>query len=508
MVNIGNAVRFIYLTAGSSLPPAIDRDRNAIYFVEDDKQLWVGDKLIADHIDPPDIEAYLEPYKVKTVDVIGDGTFIAGASLDEATGKLTLTKGTPPSISRGVDPSPEQVVLTPGSKFKVVTDTPLSDNTLYNDSKEFTLPNQIDNILITRDGSTSKLILTISSTDGTSTSTDLTMFGSAAFTEASDYATAAQGLKADQAMPAINGTATGAHITLAADPLEDYQAASKHYVDNAVKALTGAMHFLGVSSTPITDHGREHPKINGVEIDTWELHPGDVVLYSPTSDTNYLEFVWAFLVNTGYWVQLGDETSYVLKSTQVIAGEGLSGGGSLTNDVTLSHGETGTGQIETYVGTVSTEFVKAIYADKFGHVTNVDVQDITEPVSQIATQVIATDPTIARKAEIQELVEEAIMADTEIVHRSEIAALVDEAIMADPEIVHRSEIDALVQQAVADDPDIARKSEIDDLVEAAIARDTTIVHQADLPDAVRAIIAEDDTIAHMSDLPAWIFQQP
>ena len=61
--------------------------------------------------------------------------------------------------------------------------------------------------------------------------------GTAATTNATDYATAAQGTKADNAMPKSGGTFTGA-VTLAGAPTTDLNAATKKYVDDAVTAAT------------------------------------------------------------------------------------------------------------------------------------------------------------------------------------------------------------------------------------------------------------------------------
>ena len=61
--------------------------------------------------------------------------------------------------------------------------------------------------------------------------------GTAATTNATDYATAAQGTKADNAMPKSGGTFTGA-ITLAGAPTTDLNAATKKYVDDTVSGVT------------------------------------------------------------------------------------------------------------------------------------------------------------------------------------------------------------------------------------------------------------------------------
>lgn len=59
---------------------------------------------------------------------------------------------------------------------------------------------------------------------------------SAAYTESTAYATAAQGTKADNAMPKTGGTFTGP-ITLSGVPTDNMHAATKLYVDNKVNAV-------------------------------------------------------------------------------------------------------------------------------------------------------------------------------------------------------------------------------------------------------------------------------
>ena len=91
------------------------------------------------------------------------------------------------------------------------------------------------------------------------------------------------------------------------------------YVNNAI---TSAQPYKGVSSTAITDGGTEMPTISGYTTRT----KGDVVAY------NNKEFIW----EGDKWRELGDEGSYALKTVQVIAGTGLTGGGAISQDVTLS----------------------------------------------------------------------------------------------------------------------------------------------------------------------------
>lgn len=88
-------------------------------------------------------------------------------------------------------------------------------------------------------------------------------------------------------------------------------------------SLTAIMHFRGVSSTEITNLGTETATVNN---SSFSPIIGDVVLYDG------LEFVW----DSTKWIQLGDEASFALKTIQIVAGTGLSGGGAISANVTIS----------------------------------------------------------------------------------------------------------------------------------------------------------------------------
>lgn len=94
---------------------------------------------------------------------------------------------------------------------------------------------------------------TISVTTGTGAATDVAVkgLGSAAYTASNAYATAAQGTKADNAMPKAGGTFTGA-VTLNADPTANLHPATKQYVDSKISssiAASDAMVFKGTIGT-------------------------------------------------------------------------------------------------------------------------------------------------------------------------------------------------------------------------------------------------------------------
>lgn len=109
------------------------------------------------------------------------------------------------------------------------------------------------------------------------------------------------------AMPIGGGTFTG---TVSGPAVSDNSAsgtlATVDYVRDktaGLSGLTGAMHFIGISSTEITNGGTQNPTINGVAKTAKES--GDVVLYGEQ------EYVW----NGSSWQLLGDEGSYALKSS-------------------------------------------------------------------------------------------------------------------------------------------------------------------------------------------------
>lgn len=90
-------------------------------------------------------------------------------------------------------------------------------------------------------------------------------------------------------------------------------------LENQIGGVTGAMHFLGTTSTAVSDGGTQAPTIDGTAVPTANLKNGDVVLYGQQ------EFIW----NGTKWELFGDEGSYVLKTTKI-------NGKALSGDITLS----------------------------------------------------------------------------------------------------------------------------------------------------------------------------
>ncbi len=89
-------------------------------------------------------------------------------------------------------------------------------------------------------------------------------------------------------------------------------------------AVSSALKFQGITTTAISDGSTTNPiVING---SSYTAKKGDVVLYDGR------EFLW-----TGSaWEQLGDEVSWALKTTTISAGTGLTGGGTLAANRTIS----------------------------------------------------------------------------------------------------------------------------------------------------------------------------
>ena len=109
-------------------------------------------------------------------------------------------------------------------------------------------------------------------------------------------------------------------------------------VNSAINAaITAAMKVEGVTTTPISNGSTTNPvTINGQSVDAYK---GMVVFY------NSKEFVWA---GTS-WVELGDESSFALKTITISTGSTgyLTGGGDLSLNRTIDISTTAKGYIDT-----------------------------------------------------------------------------------------------------------------------------------------------------------------
>lgn len=125
---------------------------------------------------------------------------------------------------------------------------------------------------------------------------------SAAYTESSAYATAAQGTLATNAMPKAGGTFTGAPIWATA-PTADGHLANKKYVDDIIASkVASVFKFKGTKPT-----FEDLPKTGNVEGDVWHV------------EADHTEYVWATVDGalSPSWEALGgtiDLTGYALKT--------------------------------------------------------------------------------------------------------------------------------------------------------------------------------------------------
>ena len=116
--------------------------------------------------------------------------------------------------------------------------------------------------------------------------------------------------------------------------------------------ISGAMNFIGVSTTDPA--GTSGATVTGHT--SWKK--GDVVIYNRTGETNYEEYI-ATADDNEHWELLGDADSYALKTVTISAGTGLTGGGDLTQNRTIS--------LATY-GTEKTAGIYKVGADAYGRV--------------------------------------------------------------------------------------------------------------------------------------------
>lgn len=231
--------------------------------------------------------------------------------------------------------------------------------------------------------------------DGTSyDNIAVTGLGSAAFTASTDYATAAQGTKADAAMPKSGGIFTGA-VTLDADPTTNLHAATKQYVDTQIStslAASDAMVFKGtlgtggtVTAVPTTGvtKGDTYKVITA---GTWagsSCKVGDLLIALTSGDVAATTANWAY-------VPSGDETVTTIKystSTQNITTTAQSGD--------LIVGEAATKQVDSSIsaGSSSTKLPTSAAVASFVEGKGYSTTD--EKVKQTASTTNAAYPLLA-----------------------------------------------------------------------------------------------------------------
>lgn len=164
----------------------------------------------------------------------------------------------------------------------------------------------------------------------------------------------------------VSGLGTAASANVATTGISDTsntndlttKAQVKSYVESQVAGLSGAMHYRGsVTADPTTT------------TPTGTYNAGDVVTYDNS------EYVY----DGTSWRELGDEGSYALKTTTVTGTDGLTGGGAISSNQTISHAVPSGATASTKGTAGGRTYIQTITTDKFGHIT--DVATATETVT-------------------------------------------------------------------------------------------------------------------------------
>lgn len=179
--------------------------------------------------------------------------------------------------------------------------------------------------------------------------------GSAAYTASSAYATAAQGTKADNAMPRSGGNFTGT-VTLKADPTTNLGAATKQYVDTQITsklAASDAMVFKGTLGTDGTVTAV--PTTGVVKGDTYKIITagtyaesvckiGDLIIALNSGDIEATATNWAY-VPSGNEIETTIKYSKTTQDLTTYARAGvitLAEGATKQVDTTIDAGSTST----------------------------------------------------------------------------------------------------------------------------------------------------------------------
>lgn len=90
-------------------------------------------------------------------------------------------------------------------------------------------------------------------------------------------------------------------------PTADTDLTTKQYVDGKIADLSGALHYIGTTTTPIAEGTTTNEII--ISGTSYIVKAGDVVTYDD-SDYGLIEFVW----NGTQWIELGAASSFVTKA--------------------------------------------------------------------------------------------------------------------------------------------------------------------------------------------------
>ena len=217
---------------------------------------------------------------------------------------------------------------------------------------------------------------------------------------AKTYATNASSSAAQAAFSASNAETYATNASFSAAAAASSAASAKNYVDSisagtltiqvggntkasvpstktatvnitaADLGLTNAMHFLGTTTTVLTDGSKTNPiTISSASVTAVS---GDVVLYGSQE----------YVFNGSAWELFGGEGSYALNSVTITGSGALGGGGNLTGDRTITHNaitrSDSTSAASPAVGGTFTA-IDGVTSDSYGHITGVNTKTVTIP---------------------------------------------------------------------------------------------------------------------------------
>ena len=167
------------------------------------------------------------------------------------------------------------------------------------------------------------------------------------------------------ALAKVTGAGTAAAGTIATSAITDSDSSTDlttkaqvaAYVATKTAGLTGAMHYRGAVAADPTSTAP-----------TGTYASGDVVTYST------MEYVY----DGTNWRELGKEGSYALSTVTVTGTNGLTGGGDLSANRTISHASrpSTSATADATFGTASGKYIKQIKVDAYGHTFAVAEGDV------------------------------------------------------------------------------------------------------------------------------------
>lgn len=175
-------------------------------------------------------------------------------------------------------------------------------------------------------------------------------------------------IKVDNATSADTADKVAQSLTIGK---KTYNGSSHVEISAGDLGLESAVRFVGITATAITDGGTQSPVIDG---ETHVPIRGDVVINSNTDQ----EFIW----NGSAWEEMGNSSSHALKTISISAGDGLTGGGTLEANRTISHADTST---QASVSANGRRYITGVTLDTYGHVTGLTTG--TETVTDTDTKV-------------------------------------------------------------------------------------------------------------------------